>query len=287
MSTRLGIFVAMVFLLVAATQSYSDDCFPDLPAPQLEVVDKEDYEANGMEWTRYRMNVVNWSDYPEELFEPAPDLPPCGLNDNASRTWVHIYKADGSYIYGFCAFSAPSNLTLLWFAVPQGTDPPEEVYITLRDRRCGIVYRSNLASTDLCNPDLPAPQVEVVGSEDYQANGSEWTRYQLNVVNWSDYPEELFEAAPDLPPCGLNTNASRTWVHIHEAGGSYIYGFCALSTPSNLQDIWFAVPKGTTPPDVIVILWDRQCDTRYFSNPVATTVPTEAVSWGQVKAIYR
>jgi hypothetical protein len=233
------------------------------------------------------MNVVNWSDYPEELFEPAPDLPPCGLNTNASRTWVRIFRADGTYIYGFCAFSSPSNLTLLWFAVPRGEAPPDEVYITLIDRLCGITYRSNLAPTRICYPELPTPQVEVVGREDYEANGSEWTRILLNVVNWADYPDDLFESAADLPPCGLNTNASRTWVRIYKTSGSYIYGFCALSSPSQLQDIWFAVPKGTTPPDVIVTLWDRHCDTRYFSNHVATTVPTEAVSWGQVKAIYR
>jgi hypothetical protein len=76
-------------------------CYPDLPAPKLIVSGTEDYEANNMEWTRYRLEVVNWAEFPDELFEPAPDLPTCGLNKNASRTWVKIYDESDYYIYGF------------------------------------------------------------------------------------------------------------------------------------------------------------------------------------------
>ncbi|HEC16867.1 MAG TPA: PASTA domain-containing protein [Sedimenticola sp.] len=116
-------------------------------APLLGFAGTEDYEANGRLWTRYRIPVTNWADFPPELFQAAPDLPPCGLNDNASRTWVDIYNgATGARIYGFCALGAPSDLQRLWFAVERGGAPPAGVYIELHDRRTGSRYRSNRVS---------------------------------------------------------------------------------------------------------------------------------------------
>jgi hypothetical protein len=287
MRTSSRFWLVVVTSLTCVTLSHASDCFPDLPLPQVEITDKEDYETPAGEWTRYRLSVVNWPVYPAELFEPAPDLAPCGSNTNASRTWVRIHAADGGYIYGFCALSDPSDLTLLWFAVPRGEAPPDEVYIVLNDRRCGIAYTSDLVPTRVCYPDLPAPRIEVTGTEEFTSGGTEYTRVLLSVTNWTDYPDELFAAAPDLPPCGLNDNAARTWVRILGAGGDYIYGFCALSSPSSLQDIWFAVPSSAKPPSVTVVLRDRHCAVSYTSDPVALTVPSETVSWGRAKAMYR
>ena len=121
-------------------------CYPDLPLPELCVTGAEEDE----QVTRYNLTVTNWSDFPDELFEAAPDLPPCGGNENASRTWVDIFAGDGTYLYGFCAFSSSEDLLdKLWFAVPKGESPPDFVYITLEDRGCDIEYTSNLASTAL------------------------------------------------------------------------------------------------------------------------------------------
>jgi putative hemolysin len=122
-------------------------CYPDLPAPKLAVTGTEEYEAGGQQWTRYWMSVTNRSAFPDELFELAPDLPPCGLNKNASRTWVDIYAKDGTRLSGFCALSSSEGLDRIWFAVPRGQLPPDFVYITLWDRRCNITYTSNLAPT--------------------------------------------------------------------------------------------------------------------------------------------
>ncbi|HNT72827.1 MAG TPA: hypothetical protein PKK92_07195, partial [Methanothrix sp.] len=70
---------------------------------------------------------------------------------------------------------------------------------------------------------------------------------------------------------GLNTESSRTWVDIYDASGIRLYGFCALSSPSDLQNLWFAVKKGETPPKgVYVVLKDRRCDEEYTSNQVTT-----------------
>lgn len=133
----------------AYTQSYifergqDNQCYLDLPDPQIRLVGIEDYTVRGTDFTRYRIPVINWGVYPNELFEPAPDLPPCGLNNESSRTWIYIYNQDDVRIYGFCAFGSPENLMDIWFAVEKGKAPPKSVYIVMTDRRCDISYVSN------------------------------------------------------------------------------------------------------------------------------------------------
>ena len=80
---------------------------------------------------------------PDVLFAPAPELPPCGLNSNSSRTWAEIRGGDGAWIYGFCALSRAEDLNSIWFALPLGQRPPPEVFIRLIDRQCGFSYESN------------------------------------------------------------------------------------------------------------------------------------------------
>lgn len=141
------ITIVIISSFIFGTTSALADCYPDLPNPNLAFVGTEDYiGSDGNPYTRYRLTVTNWSIYPNELFESSPDLPPCGLNPNASRTWVYIYNADNSsHIYGFCALNSPEGLAGIWFGLPQGSTPPAGVYITLTDRRCNITYTSNIA----------------------------------------------------------------------------------------------------------------------------------------------
>ena len=83
----------------------------------------------------------------------------------------------------------------------------------------------------------------------------------------------MFAAAPGLPPCGNNTNASRTWVDFFDNTGKRIYGFCALSKPDDLSKIWIAYEEGTIPPSYVYIeLNDRQTNTKYKSNLADTTL---------------
>lgn len=80
------------------------------------------------------LTVVNWNAYSPVLFVPSPNLPPCGLNPAASRTWVDIYNVrTGRRIYGFCSLGAPFDLTRLWFAT-SAAQKPRAVYITFTDR---------------------------------------------------------------------------------------------------------------------------------------------------------
>ncbi|WP_190342706.1 hypothetical protein [Leptolyngbya sp. FACHB-36] len=121
----------------------------------------------------------------------------------------------------------------------------------------------------------PAPQLQLKGTETYEAGGKQWTRYLLSVSNRSAFPNDLFAPAPDLPPCGQNRNSARTWVDIYAQGGAYLYGFCALSSANDLNGLWFAVAKDQSPPaSVYITLNDRQLKRLYTSNPVSTAAPT-------------
>jgi hypothetical protein len=117
-----------------------------LPIPVLAIDGAQDGTgSDGTQFTRYDLTVVNWADYPAELFEPSPDLDPCGLSANSSRTWVDIVDSDtGERIYGFCGLAQPEDLALIWFAVPEGTAPPTRVIVSLWDRRDGKLGESNI-----------------------------------------------------------------------------------------------------------------------------------------------
>src|SRR5919197_1300409 len=79
-------------------------------------------------------------------------------------------------------------------------------------------------------PALPNPVLVFVGTEPFQANGKQFIRYNYEVFNFADYPNELFAASPNLPPCGKNTKAARTWLDFYDQSGKRLYGFCALGS---------------------------------------------------------
>jgi hypothetical protein len=119
---------------------------------------------------------------------------------------------------------------------------------------------------------LPNPVLYLTRAEPYVANGQNFMRYRYDVFNKDAYPAAMFAAAPGLPPCGANTNASRTWVDFFDSGGTRLYGFCALGGPQDLGQIWFALPEGQIPPSYVYVeLNDRQTNTKYRSN-LADTV---------------
>ncbi|MCU0548982.1 MAG: hypothetical protein MUC48_06505 [Leptolyngbya sp. Prado105] len=113
----------------------------------------------------------------------------------------------------------------------------------------------------------PKPVLAFKGME----NKNGFTYYNLTVTNWQQINSALFTSAPNLPPCGANSNSSRTWVDIYDAQSNQrLYGFCTFSTPENLTKLWFAVQQGQTPPQsVYVVLHDRKTDRKYRSNSVA------------------
>ena len=102
---------------------------------------------DGQEGTVYFVSVTNHSLFPDALFAAAPDLPPCGLNEAASRTWVDIFDDNGARLHGHCGLYSAGDLAEIAIIVPSGGAVPDSVYITLTDRRCGITYTSNLPPT--------------------------------------------------------------------------------------------------------------------------------------------
>jgi hypothetical protein len=118
----------------------------------------------------------------------------------------------------------------------------------------------------------PVPMLYLTSQEYYTANGKNWIRYKYDVLNKMSYPAALFAAAPNLPPCGNNTNSARTWVDFFQQSGQRLYGFCSLGKPEDLGQIWFALEEGVIPPSWVYIeITDRQTNTKYKSNLADTT----------------
>ena len=137
---------------------------------------------------------------------------------------------------------------------------------------CLVLFVLTTANASAPMRPLPNPVLVFLGQEFYEANGKQWTRYRYTVDNLDAYPNEMFAAAPALPPCGKNTKASRTWIDFFDQSGRRLYGFCALGTSSDLSKIWFALEVDRIPPSWVYIeMNDRQTSTKYKSNLADTT----------------
>ena len=132
-------------LFVNAVHALIRRCYYNLPDPEIVATGSEDLGN----LTRYNLRVANWTSFPDELFEPASYLAPCGLNTNSSRSWVNVRAEDGTVLKGFCALD---NLDgELWVVVQDGEDVPN-VYIDVTDRRCNITYSSNIIELEKERP---------------------------------------------------------------------------------------------------------------------------------------
>jgi hypothetical protein len=143
-SLRLLVLLPL-FLVVLITERSASA--PALPNPVLYLMNTEPFQTGGKQFIRYRYDVMNKDAYPADFFAASPNLPPCGKNTKASRTWVDFYDQSGKRLQGFCAFSKRADLGSIWFAVEVGTVPPSWVYIELNDRLTNTKYKSNLAET--------------------------------------------------------------------------------------------------------------------------------------------
>jgi hypothetical protein len=128
---------------------------------------------------------------------------------------------------------------------------------------CFVIFMgvAQVVAEDNCRKIYPNPKIKF----DHQDAAG---RIYISVVNWSAYDNEMFRKAPDLPPCGVNTNSARAWVDIYNADtNASIYGFCAFASNNDLKGIWFkpSTPKGR----VYIVINDRACKKKYKSNIVA------------------
>src|SRR5215207_553117 len=105
-----------------------------MPKPQLRLVNSTDAVANGNAIRLYEIEIVNRADISDELFIAAPALPPCGRNNDSSRTWINIYNEKSVRLYSWCAIRLNGELASLKLAVA-ATDPqPRKIFIDLIDR---------------------------------------------------------------------------------------------------------------------------------------------------------
>lgn len=132
--------------------------------------------------------------------------------------------------------------------------------------------------TPSCNETFPEPELFFTGKTERTVEGVDYIYYSLAINNKEEYPDYLFAASPSLPPCGLNTNASRTWALIYDENDDYLYGFCALSAADQLDGLWFAHKKTDPAPGLVsVVLQDRLCNKEYKSAPIPLGELTVAV----------
>lgn len=139
--------LSLTVLLVSMFATVEVASAPALPNPVLYLMRTEPFQQGGKTFIRYRYDVFNKQEYPADMFAAAPQLPPCGTNTKASRTWVDVFDSRGKRLNSFCAFAKPADLNLIWFALEEGVVPPSYVYIELNDRQTGTKYKSNLADT--------------------------------------------------------------------------------------------------------------------------------------------
>jgi hypothetical protein len=146
-ATKKTVLAVATLILVLATQSSATA--PVLPNPILYFLGAEYVEINGKQITRYRFDVLNKDQYPNDMFAASPALPPCGSNTKAARTWVDLYDQSGKRLNGFCALGKSEDLNGIWFGLETGVIPPSYIYIELNDRKMNTKYKSNLADTTL------------------------------------------------------------------------------------------------------------------------------------------
>jgi hypothetical protein len=110
---------------------------------------EERTDPDGTAYVAYILAVTNWDEFDPAVFSLAPDLEPCGRNQDASRTWVDIIDADAEQrLSGFCGLDSPDDLLGIWFAVKQGDPAPSSVYVQLTDRQETRMVESNVVHLD-------------------------------------------------------------------------------------------------------------------------------------------
>ena len=145
--TKRSLLAVTTLILILAVQGAASA--PVLPNPILYFVGQEFLTINGKEVTRYNFDVLNKDAYPDDLFAASPNLPACGTNTKAARTWVDFYDQSGKRLNGFCALGKSADLNGIWFSLETGVVPPSWVYIEMNDRNTNTKYKSNLSDTTL------------------------------------------------------------------------------------------------------------------------------------------
>jgi len=115
-----------------ASELYSQ-LHPEIVLREVDQQCKAGYQVHYFE-------ILNPMDFPSELFYEAPDLPPCGTNTRASRSWVEIRNSEDMWVVAsFCYFDTIEDLLRAGINLPCDV---EEVYFVIHDRLTGERHRS-------------------------------------------------------------------------------------------------------------------------------------------------
>jgi hypothetical protein len=130
-----------------------------LPKPVLAFESREARDVGGVPHVEVRLGVTNWAAFSPDFFAPAPDLPPCGANQRAARTWVDVHDADtGARLYGFGNLISPADLASLRVFIPASRPVPARVHVRLTDRRSTVVSTSNAVATSTSEAGAAGPR---------------------------------------------------------------------------------------------------------------------------------
>jgi hypothetical protein len=121
--------------------------------------------------------------------------------------------------------------------------------------------------------EIPNPVLEwrSVNANAKGSDGKPYIEITVGITNYSQFSDVLFARAPELPPCGDNRNASRTWLLIYNAQSKQqIYSYCAIGKAVDLRSLSFMVAREKLPAEIDVVLEDRAGKKTYQSNCVNT-----------------
>ena len=252
-----------------------------LPSPVLAFLGTEDLGS----YRYYNLSVTNWQLYPAELFYPAPNLPPCGLNAKSSRTWVDIYDQANHYIYGFCALQDPQDLTQIWFAELKGTAPPAYVYVTLIDRQTPMTYTSNqvaIGYSPIAKALIPSG-----GTNVYEFNDNLFN-YKVTYPALANPPTtEVDLVLQPIPISQADLNAlvegtAFQGVQIVPYDGTGGFGVLFRATCQDSSGNPVACPQTTGPHD-IKTSWESEAT---VSDPAFLMAPTGTHAWQNIFTAY-
>ena len=135
------LLVSCLFVTFAVASTAYPQCATPLPNP---VIEYKGGSPGTPGFLNVDFGVVNFAKYDHTLFAASPELPACGLNKNASRTYVEIYTDTGVFIYGYCALTQNTQLQKLSFPLKDTTATfPKGFFIRMRDRKCNKLVQSN------------------------------------------------------------------------------------------------------------------------------------------------
>jgi len=150
----------------------------------------------------------------------------------------------------------------------------------LRGRVYAAIVVIVLAAVFGAGQDLPgnAKLVFVNAPVEVVNNGYRFRMYEIEVVNRAEFADELFAASPDLPPCGKNSNSSRTWINIYDEKGKRLYGWCAINSMEELSSLKFNIPAGDKQPKRIYMEFvDRRDGKMVKSNQAKVPSPGDLI----------